>query len=45
LDLYSVTPSLHRTLGTVMREDRIVSRGINEVLKNLNSSFAKKEIR
>jgi len=45
LDLYSVTPSLHRTLGTVMREDRIVSRGINEVLKNLNSSFAKNEIR
>ena len=45
LDLYSVTPSLHRTLGAVMREDRIVSRGINEVLKSLNSSFAKNEIR
>ncbi|MEC4635818.1 LysR family transcriptional regulator substrate-binding protein, partial [Escherichia coli] len=44
-NLYSVTPSLHRTLGAVMREDRIVSRGINEVLKSLNSSFAKNEIR
>ena len=45
LSIYSMTPSLHRTLGTVMREDRIVSRGINEVLKRLNSSFAKDENR
>jgi DNA-binding transcriptional LysR family regulator len=45
LDLYSVTPSLHRTLGAVMREDRIVSRGINEVLKSINSNFAKNENR
>lgn len=45
LSLYSVTPSLHRTLGTVMREDRIVSRGISEVLKRLNASFAKDESR
>lgn len=41
LDLYPVTPPLHRTLGAVMREDRIVSRAINEVLKSLHSSFAK----
>lgn len=45
LSIYSMTPSLHRTLGTVMREDRIVSRGINEVLKRLNGSFAKDENR
>ncbi|MFV9670227.1 LysR family transcriptional regulator [Pantoea graminicola] len=45
LDIYPVTPSLHRTLGAVMREDRIVSRGINEVLKSLNSCFAKTESR
>lgn len=45
LSIYSMAPSLHRTLGTVMREDRIVSRGINEVLKRLNGSFAKDENR
>lgn len=39
LSLYSVTPSLHRTLGTVMREDRIVSRGISEVLNRLSKIF------
>lgn len=40
LSLYSLTPPLHRTLATVMREDRIVSRGISEVLKSLNESLA-----
>ncbi|MGL3998537.1 LysR family transcriptional regulator [Pantoea eucalypti] len=44
LSLYSVTPSLHRTLGTVMREDRIVSRGMSVILKRLQAGFAKDEI-
>jgi DNA-binding transcriptional LysR family regulator len=43
LSLYSVTPSLHRTLGTVMREDRIVSRGMSVMLKRLHAGFAKDE--
>ena len=42
LSLYSLTPSLHRTLGTVMREDRIVSRGISEVLNRLSKIFLNK---
>ncbi|WP_431022945.1 HTH lysR-type domain-containing protein (plasmid) [Erwinia rhapontici] len=43
LSLYSLAPSLHRTLGSVMREDRIISRGINEVLKILSASFNNSE--
>ncbi|KMK80376.1 LysR family transcriptional regulator [Pectobacterium atrosepticum ICMP 1526] len=43
LSVYSMVPFLYRTLATVMREDRIVSRGISEVLKRLNGSFAKDE--
>lgn len=45
LSVYSMAPLLYRTLGTVMREDRIISRGINEVLKRLNDSFVKHENR
>ncbi|WP_113632072.1 LysR family transcriptional regulator [Pectobacterium peruviense] len=45
LSVYSMVPFLYRTLATVMREDRIVSRGISEVLKRLNGSFAKDETR
>ncbi|WP_113627698.1 LysR family transcriptional regulator [Pectobacterium peruviense] len=45
LSVYSMVPFLYRTLGTVMREDRIISRGISEVLKRLSSSFAKDETR
>lgn len=41
LSLYSMVPPHYRTLGTIMREDRIVSRGINEVLKQLHCGFAK----
>ncbi|KML69123.1 LysR family transcriptional regulator [Pectobacterium peruviense] len=43
LSVYSMVPFLYRTLGTVMREDRIISRGISEVLKRLSGSFAKDE--
>lgn len=39
LSVYSMAPALHRTLGTVIREDRIMSRGIQEVLKRLSASF------
>lgn len=39
LSVYSMAPALHRTLGTVIREDRIMSRGIKEVLKRLSASF------
>lgn len=39
LSVYSMAPALHRTLGTVIREDRIVSRGIKAVLKRLSASF------
>jgi DNA-binding transcriptional LysR family regulator len=39
LSVYSMKPSLYRTLGTVMREDRIISRGMNEVLNALVKSF------
>ena len=41
LSLHSMVPPHYRTLGTIMREDRIVSRGINEVLKQLHCGFAK----
>ncbi|QIK13834.1 LysR family transcriptional regulator [Leclercia sp. 29361] len=41
LSLHSMVPPHYRTLGTIMREDRIVSRGINEVLKQLQCGFAK----
>jgi len=40
LSLCSMTPSLCRTLGTVMREDRIISRGMNEVLSTLSKTFS-----
>ncbi|MDW8845027.1 LysR family transcriptional regulator [Erwinia sp. MMLR14_017] len=40
LSLSSMTPSLCRTLGTVMREDRIISRGMNEVLSTLSKTFS-----
>ncbi|MEM6052110.1 LysR family transcriptional regulator [Erwinia sp. P7711] len=40
LSLSSMTPSLCRTLGTVMREDRIISRGMNEVLSTLSKAFS-----
>ena len=39
VSVYSMAPALHRTLGTVIREDRIMSRGIKEVLKRLSASF------
>lgn len=39
LSVYSMAPALHRTLGTVIREDRIMSRGIKAVLKRLSASF------
>jgi DNA-binding transcriptional LysR family regulator len=39
LSVYSMAPALHRTLGTVIRGDRIMSRGIKEVLKRLSASF------
>ncbi len=39
LSVYSMAPALLRTLGTVIREDRIMSRGIQEVLKRLSASF------
>nr|WP_318379090.1 LysR family transcriptional regulator [uncultured Enterobacter sp.] len=39
LSVYSMAPALHRTLGTVIREDRIVSRSIKAVLKRLSASF------
>lgn len=41
LSLHSMAPPHYRTLGTIMREDRIVSRGFNEVLKQLHCGFAK----
>ena len=41
LSLHSMVPPHYRTLGTIMREDRIVSRGINEVMKQLHCGFAK----
>jgi len=41
LSLHSMVPPHYRTLGTIMREDRIVSRGINEVLKQLHCGLAK----
>lgn len=41
LSLHSMVPPHYRTLGTIMREDRIVSRGINQVLKQLHCGFAK----
>lgn len=45
LSVYPLTPPLQRTLGTVMREDRIVSRGMNEVLKKLDEILLKEESR
>lgn len=45
LSIYSLTPPLQRTLGTVMREDRIVSRGMNEVLKKLDEILLKEKSR
>lgn len=32
LSLYSLEPPLHRTLGRIMRQDRVVTRGIQEVI-------------
>ncbi|MEM6162285.1 LysR family transcriptional regulator [Erwinia sp. P6884] len=43
LSLYSMTPPLYRTLGTVMREDRILSRGMNEVLNELVKIFTEEK--
>ncbi|QNQ20029.1 LysR family transcriptional regulator [Kosakonia sp. SMBL-WEM22] len=43
LSVYPLLPPLQRILGTVMREDRIVSRGMNEVLKRLDETLVKKE--
>ncbi|MDF7760953.1 LysR family transcriptional regulator [Kosakonia cowanii] len=45
LSVYPLAPPLQRTLGTVMREDRIVSRGMNEVLKKLYEILVKEESR
>lgn len=39
LSLYAMTPPLHRGLGIVMREDRIISRAMNEVLSELRRNF------
>lgn len=43
LSLYSMTPPLYRSLGIVMREDRIVSRGMSEVLNELRRNFPEKQ--
>lgn len=43
LSLYSMTPPLHRSLGIVMREDRIISRGMSEVLNELRRNFPEKQ--
>lgn len=39
LSVYTMVPPLHRTLGTVMREDRMISRGMGEVLRRLRGQF------
>lgn len=43
LSLYSMTPPLHRSLGIVMREDRVISRGMSEVLSELRRHFPEKQ--
>lgn len=35
LSVQSLTPSLHRQLGVVMRQDKILSKGIGEILRLL----------
>jgi hypothetical protein len=36
IDLYqSLTPLLHRQLGIIMRQDKIISKGIAEILRLL----------
>lgn len=40
LSLYSIMPPLYRNLGIVMREDRVISRGMSEVLSELRRNFA-----
>lgn len=42
LSLYSMTPSLYRSLGIVMREDRLISRGMSEVLNELRQDLPEK---
>lgn len=39
LSVYTMEPPLHRMIGTVMGEDRMISRGINEILRRLCGQF------
>jgi len=43
LSLCSMTPPLHRSLGIVMREDRVISRGMSEILSELRRNFPEKQ--
>ena len=38
LNVHSLEPALHRTLGRVMRQDRVMNRGIHEVIHHLEEA-------
>lgn len=42
LSLYPMAPALRRSLAIVMREDRMISRGMSEVLSELRRNFPEK---
>jgi DNA-binding transcriptional LysR family regulator len=41
LDICSLEPGLHRTLGWVMRQDRVMHRGIQEVIHHIENTVAR----
>lgn len=40
LVVHSLAPALHRTLGLVMRQDRVITRGIHEVIGHIENAVS-----